>query len=50
MFEKYEKYVVVNGIVVCINRIYVLFFEERAFLYHNFIKNSVDFASYIRYT
>jgi len=28
MFEEYEEYVVVNGIVVCINRIYVLFFEE----------------------
>jgi len=31
MFEDYENYIVVNGVVVHIIRIDVLFFEERTF-------------------
>lgn len=49
MFEEYAKYVVVNGNVVCINRNYVLSLEKMTFMYHYFIKNDIDFQSYIRH-
>jgi len=50
MSEEYKKNIVENGIVVCIHTIYVLFFEERTFMYHYFIINSIDFWTYSRHT